>query len=337
MAKSDEPVVSVIVPVYCVEKYINQCLKSIVSQTYTNLEIILVDDASPDSSGSICDSWAKKDDRIKVIHKSINEGLFKARIAGLEKMTGEYFITVDSDDYIGVDYIQCFLTVAKRSAAQIIIADGFTTIDADDVKRVRKFPKLYGSDKVLDIFMHNITQKKWGWNMWGKMYKASIYRKAKDYLLSIRQNINAGEDTLFAVIFAYFADKTAYVDGYEGYFYRQNNDSITKKMSDELFIRKLDSITTVLFEIEMFLLKIGLRDAYASEVKFLRDWQLSDYIWTIRNEYIRQNEELQRRVEESQQQNHALWKHNEGIVRSRSYKLSRLVSAPYRNIKKMIK
>lgn len=94
-----EEKISVIVPVYNVEQYINRCVKSIVSQSYVNLEIILVDDGSLDNCPGICDEWEKRDDRIRVIHKT-NGGLSDARNAGLEKATGEYILFVDSDDYI---------------------------------------------------------------------------------------------------------------------------------------------------------------------------------------------------------------------------------------------
>lgn len=94
--------ISVIVPVYGVEKYLDRCVKSIVEQTYKQLEIILVDDGSPDTCGEICDRWAEKDDRIKVVHK-LNGGLSSARNAGLDVATGDYIGFVDSDDYIAPD------------------------------------------------------------------------------------------------------------------------------------------------------------------------------------------------------------------------------------------
>ena len=97
--------ISVIVPVYKVEPYLNKCIESIVNQTYKNLEIILVDDGSPDNCPAICDSWAEKDSRIKVIHKE-NGGLSDARNAGMVHATGEYIAFVDSDDYIDPEMYQ---------------------------------------------------------------------------------------------------------------------------------------------------------------------------------------------------------------------------------------
>lgn len=94
----DKPYFSIIVPVYNVEKYLSQCVKSIVRQTYTNFEVILVDDGAKDKSGEICDQFAKNDERIKVIHKK-NGGLSSARNSGIKKASGKYIIFVDSDDY----------------------------------------------------------------------------------------------------------------------------------------------------------------------------------------------------------------------------------------------
>lgn len=112
------PLISVVVPVYKAEKYLNTCLESIVSQTYTNLEIILVDDGSPDGSGALCDKWAKKDTRIKVIHKE-NGGAASARNAGLNQITGEYVGFVDSDDMIHQEMYQRMLQALLESQVKV--------------------------------------------------------------------------------------------------------------------------------------------------------------------------------------------------------------------------
>ncbi len=101
----NEPLISVIVPVYKVEKYFDECVESIVNQTYRNLEIILIDDGSPDNCPQMCDDWTKRDARIRVIHKE-NGGLSSARNAGLDVCKGEYIAFVDSDDFIHRDYVR---------------------------------------------------------------------------------------------------------------------------------------------------------------------------------------------------------------------------------------
>lgn len=111
--------VSVVVPVYKVEKYLEQCVESIRGQTYTNLEIILVDDGSPDNCALLCDEWLEKDSRIQVIHKS-NGGLSDARNAGIEVCTGDYLAFIDSDDWIEPDYVEKMLATAKNKDADIV-------------------------------------------------------------------------------------------------------------------------------------------------------------------------------------------------------------------------
>ena len=114
----NEPLVSVIVPVYKVEKYLDKCVESIVGQTYKNLEIILVDDGSPDNCPAMCDKWADRDSRIKVIHKQ-NGGVSSARNAGIDAVQGEFIGFVDSDDWLEPDMYDCLVKNALEYNADI--------------------------------------------------------------------------------------------------------------------------------------------------------------------------------------------------------------------------
>ena len=105
--------ISVLIPVYNTEKYLRECVDSTISQTYSQLEIILVDDGSADNSGKICDEYAQNDKRVKVIHKP-NGGLSSARNVGIDKATGEYIAFVDSDDYLKKDYVEKLLETIKK-------------------------------------------------------------------------------------------------------------------------------------------------------------------------------------------------------------------------------
>lgn len=125
------PLISVIVPVYNVEKYLEQCIRSIAGQTYRNLEIILVDDGSPDGSGAICDAWAARDSRIRVVHKE-NNGAGAARNTGLELARGEYVAMIDSDDYL---HINMFTHLAQLMQDGADIAEcTMEQTEADDLK-----------------------------------------------------------------------------------------------------------------------------------------------------------------------------------------------------------
>ena len=113
------PLISVIVPIYNVEKYLDRCVDSIINQTYKNLEIILVDDGSPDNCPQMCDDYAKKDSRIKVVHKE-NGGLSDARNVGMEVATGEYVSFIDSDDYISLDFYETLLETIVDNDSDIV-------------------------------------------------------------------------------------------------------------------------------------------------------------------------------------------------------------------------
>ena len=108
--------ISVIIPIYNVEAYLDECIASVIAQTYSNLEIILVDDGSPDNCPQMCDEWAAKDSRIRVIHKE-NGGLSDARNAGIDIATGEYIAFVDSDDWIVPEMYEKMLAALKTENA----------------------------------------------------------------------------------------------------------------------------------------------------------------------------------------------------------------------------
>ena len=115
-----QPMVSVIVPVYKVERYLEQCLVSIVHQSYRNLEILLVDDGSPDNCPQLCDMWAQRDSRIHVIHKP-NGGLSDARNAGLRQAHGDLVAFVDSDDWLALDMIEKMTDAMLRNQADMVV------------------------------------------------------------------------------------------------------------------------------------------------------------------------------------------------------------------------
>ena len=126
------PLVSVIVPVYKTEKFIHRCIDSVLNQTYSNWEMILVDDGSPDACGQICDSYAEKDGRIHVIHQE-NQGLSAARNAGIKICKGEWIYFLDSDDFIVEDALEKMIFFSKSGTYDIIMA-GFSIIYADEAR-----------------------------------------------------------------------------------------------------------------------------------------------------------------------------------------------------------
>ena len=134
---NQNPLISVIVPVYKVEKYLHRCVDSILVQTYTNLEIILVDDGSPDRCGAICDEYAAKDSRIRVIHQE-NGGLSAARNAGLDVCSGEYIAFVDSDDWLDPEMYAVMMAQVREYGCDVVMCDC--------VKEFPDRPRLYTHD-----------------------------------------------------------------------------------------------------------------------------------------------------------------------------------------------
>ena len=161
--------VSVIVPVYKVEEYLTPCVNSIVNQTYRNLEIILVDDGSPDTCPQLCDQLKENDKRIKVIHKK-NGGLSDARNCGLEHCTGEYVLYVDSDDLIDYDLIENLVLLIRSNNADIAVST-FRFSNGDDFSKPRLSKQVICGDSIdmLDIVYQNGL-----WQAWAKLIKVDI-------------------------------------------------------------------------------------------------------------------------------------------------------------------
>lgn len=176
--------ISVIVPIYKVEKYLRRCVDSILAQTYGDLEVILVDDGSPDGSGMICDEYAQKDSRVRVVHKK-NGGLSDARNAGLEVATGEYIGFIDSDDYIHPQMYEKLLTALEQTGSQISLC-GYAYVDeqtgafdesylslnpitTEVLSRMQALEKInsYRSDSFFYV------------TAWNKLYKRELFANAR--------------------------------------------------------------------------------------------------------------------------------------------------------------
>lgn len=165
--------ISIIVPFYNVEKYASKCIESIINQTYKNLEIILVDDGSKDNCGKICDEFAKKDKRIKVIHKT-NGGLSDARNAGIKEATGNYIGFVDSDDYIESDMYEYLLNLLEKNNADISICgvgEVYEDFEEESIK-TKEDVIIYDNKEALKELL---LDKKIRSHAWDKLYKKELF------------------------------------------------------------------------------------------------------------------------------------------------------------------
>ena len=215
MRMSQEPLVSVVVPVYKVEEYLDQCVESIVNQTYGNLEIILVDDGSPDKCPEMCDAWARKDSRIKVVHKE-NGGVSQARNEGLSLVLGEYVTFVDSDDILYAGMIATLMQACQKYGAQVAMCPVFHFSSENNVPS-----QLSGLTKIFDgkhicrhFFECNAAMPS------AKLFHASLVR---DRRFMVGRKV--GEDAALNYPIFFDQEKVAFVRS-PMYFYREHSGSV---------------------------------------------------------------------------------------------------------------
>lgn len=176
-----QPLVSVIVPIYNVEAYLLRCVNSIKEQTYNNLEIILVDDGSPDNCGRICDELAKTDGRILVIHKE-NGGLSDARNRGLDAATGEYIVFVDSDDYIAPSFIMTLYHHLIETDSDVALCS-YMVVTGEDISKIQdEKPQTYVYNRkelLMNLYDANHEDATFFIVAWNKLYKRSLWDQVR--------------------------------------------------------------------------------------------------------------------------------------------------------------
>ncbi len=204
--------ISVIIPVFNVERYLEECINSIIHQTYKNMEIILIDDGSTDRSGSICDDYAKKDNRIKVVHQE-NCGLSRARNVGLEIAKGDYIGFVDSDDYINNDMYEFLLQLAIKTNADIAICG---TYYKHFIHKCQAEEMVYSSEEAIKIML---SESKFNTSAWDKLYKVELFNNIRYPDGKIYEDL----DTTYRLF--HIANKIVY-NSTPKYYYRNNLESI---------------------------------------------------------------------------------------------------------------
>lgn len=215
--------ISVIVPVYNVEKYIDRCVSSLLSQTYDDCEILLVDDGSADRSGLICDTLAEQDQRIQVFHKE-NGGLSDARNYGLDRMKGEYVTFVDSDDYVGPDYLRILYEMIQKFGGDISVVR-FREASWEDQRLAESddFRTFLKTDRAMKEML---VGEQFGVSACGKMFRSTVFRdirfpKGKLYedLLTIPYVLASGDGCCFSTS--------------RQYYYYQREGSIMHQLKDD--------------------------------------------------------------------------------------------------------
>jgi len=223
---NNSALVTIIIPVYKVEKYIRKCIESVLDQDYSNIELILVDDGTPDRSGQIADEYAQKDARIRVIHKH-NEGVAVARNVGMDAARGDFVLFVDSDDWISRDHVSHLVSLQKKDDSDMCMTTEYFTQKTDTQTSVEKIETI-SSEKAATLLL----SPKLVVGSYNKLYRRSWLESNQ-----IRQNTNlfSGEGLHFIVTAAQHANHVT-ISNRKIYFYRRNvQESATTKFNIKMF------------------------------------------------------------------------------------------------------
>jgi glycosyltransferase involved in cell wall biosynthesis len=244
--------ISVIIPVYNVAAYLNRCVQSIINQTYSNLEILLVDDGSKDQSGSLCDEWEQKDSRIKVFHKE-NGGLSEARNVGIDHATGQYLCFVDSDDYIHRDMIRVLYDNIHKTESDISMCEFRRVKDQTDMGEitVSEHIDVFEKKEPIDLLYQKVFLNKSTLIVaWNKLYRKELFDEIRYPVGKFHED----EYVIHRILFE--AHRLVYTpDAY--YCYVQRDNSIMDTFSEKKIWDALD--------------------AYEDRINFWKEHGLEDY------------------------------------------------------------
>ena len=235
MSTDKAPLLSVIVPVYNTKPYLARCLESILSQTHTNLEVIVIDDGSTDGSGELCDDFSKKDMRVRVIHKD-NGGVSAARNAGIDAACGDWIAFVDSDDWIEPDMYEKLMLAAIDSETRIA-GCGYMEYHSDGGMEKKTFPELAGVDSCEDILEYYLCENDF-FRVWSVLYSRSLLESGTDAGgIRFRPDMSQFEDTLFVVDVLLRAESIIYIPEAPYHYCWRADSLVNASFSPRWFLR----------------------------------------------------------------------------------------------------
>ena len=267
----DNALVSIIVPVYKAEKYIHQCIDSLLAQTYSNIEVILVDDGSPDHCGKICDEYAAKDYRVKVIHQQ-NGGVSVARQTGIDHATGEYSIHADPDDWVNPNMIEELVTKAVADNADMVICDYISEGLYGQTYNSSNLPSCLSTDDLI----HRLLFQQLHGSCCNKLVKRVYYNS----VAFTPQHICIYEDLLYNVRLLRQNIKTSYLPKAFYHYRTSNTDSICNNVTDRGIASKKDVIGVLSSE-----LSIKEEDLYVLKKSVLYDLLQTNHANQLQNTY----------------------------------------------------
>jgi len=300
--ESSKPLLSVVVPVYKTEKYLRKCLDSIIGQTYRNLEVIIVDDGSPDNSSVIIQEYAEHDERIKAIFHEQNIGSFRARITGIEAAAGEYIGFVDSDDWISTDYYRVLINKITETDSDMLIADlvkenEYGQTEYYDRDPIRTQDLCITGEQVLDVFMKQRGEF-YGWHViWNKIYKKSFWDKCLPYFKSISSHLVMTDDIAYSCVIWSIAEKVTNAHGIY-YFYLHHGEQSVAKGNLEKFEKNVSDVALVFDFFRDMLVKFDNWDKFEGDYNKFKELYIKHWCAYAKNfeseEFIKATEIIQK-------------------------------------------
>lgn len=298
--------ISIIVPIYNVEQYLIQCIESILEQSLSNIEIILVDDGSKDNSGNICDEYARRDSRIRVIHKE-NGGLVSARKAGLELATGDYIAYVDGDDFIESNMYEVMYAKAVQENADIVIV-GYLADNGQKLSQKKNViaSGVYKGDDMQELYSKMLYSGKFYVPgiipaVWNKLFKKEVLY---DCQMNVPNEIQMGEDVACTYRSIMNAKVVMIDNDFYPYHYRYVPNSMSKGIDENYFqnifllyryLRQcLQGARTIESQIEFYLaylVHIGINSIFGKRSK-LNNFQKCVYVKKLEEEYSKKQRGL---------------------------------------------
>ena len=284
-----KPKISVIIPIYNVEKYLDRCIKSVVNQTLKEIEIILVDDGSPDNCPEMCDVYAKNDIRIKVIHKD-NEGLGYARNTGLEVAKGEFVAFIDSDDFIDERMYELLYNMAKKNKLDTVFCGCIYYTSPELIRKrseVQQNTVFRGRNAINNILLDFLAplpaypnDVKYMMSVWHAIYSLDIIRKHSIAFCSERQFLS--EDILFDVDYLSVSENIGFIPE-PLYYYCLNESSLSRTYKKE----KYEKAKVLIRELETRLRGIYIKEEYLLHLQRFQLFYLRVFfISAIKNKQI---------------------------------------------------
>jgi len=272
--------ISVIIPVYNVDKYLSRCIDSVINQTYKNLEIILIDDGSTDNSGKICDEYALKNNRIIVIHKQ-NEGVSSARNTGLNIATGNYIGFVDSDDYIEPDMYEVLYNLLIKNEVEVSCCDYFV-FSRKEKKYVQSLDNTINGILYINEILN--TKSGHGGFLWNKLYSKNLIGN-----IQFDETLIFGEDYVFVIDVFMKAKKIAFCKDAK-YYYCYNPNSVTKrKFFKKKYLKHIEFYDKLINYCKKNHLKIGYKKYKTRQLC----WIISFLSWIAEEKSIMEKKSLE--------------------------------------------